>query len=390
MNLERYFLQKESATLIKRYWFKLASIVLFAVVIGFSTSDGIFVQSVEADTSVLSLVKVKPVQMNNLEFSDSEFVIAGKIYKDRLKAISIWGNPSYGTWRVPSGYTAFVGAMGINDAAQHFAGGRVTDEAKLTIYVDGEKAASFSSKQGDSAIPFSVPVNSGQALKLDFTPYVSIGEPRFSVSSSPTGTDDLSNTSGKDNRATKSPEPEWFKCQTCGMQFDTREGLNAHISSRHTGMSPSASGKFTLDPGGLDRLAENLWKQCENKPAIKDKVANGNVAVATLKPIGTLPNDTPNSVVSDIYTAMIKSGFSLVERGQLDKVLGELKIQDTALIDPTTAAKIGKLSGADLMLLGEITDSDSLVVINARLMETATGRSVAAERVELRKVFTRN
>jgi TolB-like protein len=87
---------------------------------------------------------------------------------------------------------------------------------------------------------------------------------------------------------------------------------------------------------------------------------------------------------------MIKTGFSLVERGQLDKVLAELKIQDTALIDPATAAKIGKLSGADLMLLGEITDSDSLVVINARLMETATGRSVAAERVELRKVFARN
>lgn len=180
---------------------------------------------------------------------------------------------------------------------------------------------------------------------------------------------------------------EWFVCSTCGIQYDTKEGLDKHIKSRH---SASANSNFSLDPSGLDRLADGLWKQCQAKSAVKAKVEGGNVAVATLKPIGGVPTDTPASVAADVYTAMIKSGFSLVERGQLDKVLKELKIEDTALIDPTTAGKIGKLSGADLMLLGEITDSDSLVVINARLMETATGRSVAAERVELRKVFARN
>ncbi len=186
-------------------------------------------------------------------------------------------------------------------------------------------------------------------------------------------------------KASTAATQEWFTCPTCGIKYDTKDGLDAHIKSRHP-----ANPKFSLDPTGLDRLAENMWKQCQTRPAIKDKVESGNVAVATFKVIGTMPGETPNSVAADTYTAMIKSGFSLVERGQLDKVLAELRVQDTALIDPATAAKIGKLSGADLMLLGEITDSDALVVINARLMETATGRSVAAERVELRKVFARS
>jgi len=123
---------------------------------------------------------------------------------------------------------------------------------------------------------------------------------------------------------------------------------------------------------------------------VKSKVEEGRVAVATFKPIGALPAQIAASVAADLCTAMINSEFELVERAQLDKVLGELKIQDTALVDPETAKRIGMQAGCDLMLLGEITDSDALVVINARLMETETGKSVVAGRVELRKIFSRS
>ena len=84
---------------------------------------------------------------------------------------------------------------------------------------------------------------------------------------------------------------------------------------------------------------------------------------------------------------MIKSGFSLAERAQLDKVLLELKLQDTALVNPATAQRIGQLSGCNLVLLGSISDQDSLVEINVRLVETATGDSVVADRIALRKIY---
>ena len=171
------------------------------------------------------------------------------------------------------------------------------------------------------------------------------------------------------------------------MKYDTKDGLDAHIKSKHPGAPPTQpAAPFTLDPSGLDTLAKSVWEKAKDKP----KVKNGNVAVAVFRPIGNIPAEIPKSVAADLSTAMIDKGFTLVERGQLQKVIEELKIQDTALIDPATATKIGKLAGCDLMLLGEITDCDASVVINARLMETATGRSGVAARVELKKIFSRS
>jgi len=47
------------------------------------------------------------------------------------------------------------------------------------------------------------------------------------------------------------------------------------------------------------------------------------------------------NVAEHLSDALINIDFNLVDRGQLDKILKELKIQDTALIDPATAHKIG-------------------------------------------------
>ncbi len=234
----------------------------------------------------------------------------------------------------------------------------------VSVLLDGKEKWKKEIAPGEAAQNVAISLAGARGIKLlvvckksVYPGYVAWGEPRLLKGAGPVAVRPAETESGR-----AAPEPD----------------------------TPTRKVKFTLDPSGLDKLAGNLWGQCQAKPAIKAKIENGNIAAATFKPIGSLLPETPAAVAADLYTAMIKSGFSLVERGQIDKVLKELKIQDTALVDPNTAAKIGKLSGADMMLLGEITDSDSLVVINARLMDTATGRSVAAERVELRKIFSRN
>lgn len=51
------------------------------------------------------------------------------------------------------------------------------------------------------------------------------------------------------------------------------------------------------------------------------------------------------------------------------------------------ALEIGKLTGCTLILVGSISDRGGFVVVNARLLETATGDAVAAaESVEMRKI----
>jgi hypothetical protein len=49
--------------------------------------------------------------------------------------------------------------------------------------------------------------------------------------------------------------------------------------------------------------------------------------------------------------------FSLVERGELDKILSEQNISNSGLIDDSQAAEVGKLLGIDAMLTGSVSYS---------------------------------
>lgn len=143
---------------------------------------------------------------------------------------------------------------------------------------------------------------------------------------------------------------------------------------------------FAVDPRDLDKLAEGLRRKVDADPVVHERVERGYIAVATFSLIDIASSAVAKNVAEDLYTAMINDKFSLGERGQLDKVLQELKIHDTGLIDAKTAQRIGYQTGCDIILLGSISDRGQFVVINARLMETATGKSLVAERVEMRKI----
>jgi len=56
------------------------------------------------------------------------------------------------------------------------------------------------------------------------------------------------------------------------------------------------------------------------------------------------------------------------------------------LTDDLALKKLGQMTGCDIILVGSISDQGQFVVINARLMETATGNSIATEWVEMRKI----
>jgi len=151
--------------------------------------------------------------------------------------------------------------------------------------------------------------------------------------------------------------------------------------------SPSiAPATFAVDPKDLDTLAASIRTSVDADPDTKTRVEEGQMALMTFILLDIDSPTVASNVAEDLSTAMIKNKFHLVERGQLDKVLKELKIQDTGLIDPSTAKEIGNLTGCDLILVGSISDRGQFVVINARLLETETGKALIAERVEMRKI----
>src|SRR4030095_11254893 len=87
-------------------------------------------------------------------------------------------------------------------------------------------------------------------------------------------------------------------------------------------------------------------------------------------------------LVTDLFTS---GGLDIVERSMLDRLLGEAKLGETGVIDPETATKVGKVAGVDAIVTGTITDLQSYVALNCRLIDTRTGRIFGAAQSKIVK-----
>ena len=67
--------------------------------------------------------------------------------------------------------------------------------------------------------------------------------------------------------------------------------------------------------------------------------------------------DIGKGVADMIVTDLVRNGtYSVVERSQLDRILGEQNFQQSGRADASTAAQIGKILGVDAIIIGSITE----------------------------------
>ena len=64
----------------------------------------------------------------------------------------------------------------------------------------------------------------------------------------------------------------------------------------------------------------------------------------------------------------------LVERAELDKVLGEQELGVSGTVSPDTAAKVGQLTGAKVLVTGRVFKADGQMFIVAKIIGTETSR----------------
>ncbi|MFN4151369.1 MAG: CsgG/HfaB family protein [Candidatus Sericytochromatia bacterium] len=78
-------------------------------------------------------------------------------------------------------------------------------------------------------------------------------------------------------------------------------------------------------------------------------------------------------------------GLKVLEREKLESALKELKFSQTGYVDPETARKLGKITGADYALYGSITrfgnGSRTTIVVDASIVEIQTGEIKYVESV---------
>jgi len=67
--------------------------------------------------------------------------------------------------------------------------------------------------------------------------------------------------------------------------------------------------------------------------------------------------DLGKGIQQMVVTDLVKDGtYSVIERAAMDKILGEQNFSNSNRADPNSAAKIGKLLGADAIIVGSITE----------------------------------
>ncbi|MRR17560.1 MAG: hypothetical protein EG826_14000 [Deltaproteobacteria bacterium] len=100
-----------------------------------------------------------------------------------------------------------------------------------------------------------------------------------------------------------------------------------------------------------------------------------SVAVLDFESIGS-EEHLGKAVAEIMRTELIGTNkYRVVERAQISRALSEQKFQKSGLIDDRSAVEIGKLVGADLIVIGSVVKIGNAYTINSRMIETKTGEA---------------
>lgn len=140
----------------------------------------------------------------------------------------------------------------------------------------------------------------------------------------------------------------------------------------------SASEVVGLD----DAMAALAGQTAENLKEYDNPV----IAIHNFSNLDGTESDFGRFLAEELTTRLFLEGsFQVVERQRLSKIISEHKLFSEGIVDPASAKELGKLSGAEALMIGTITDLGGTVRINARLISTETGLVFAAAATNLTK-----
>ncbi len=131
----------------------------------------------------------------------------------------------------------------------------------------------------------------------------------------------------------------------------------------------------------LSSLADSLIKGYLQKP----EAAKATLAVFQFNCDDKLEKRRVGFAVSELMShRFVADGtFTVVERGEIGKLLSEQKLQASGAVDSDTAVRLGKLAGAKILLLGNIQKVDGSYQVNARLVDAETSAVIVSAYEEL-------
>ena len=129
---------------------------------------------------------------------------------------------------------------------------------------------------------------------------------------------------------------------------------------------------------GWERRAEQAGPSSRLRPS----AAPIRLCVVPFKNLGNDPLQIGDSLEETVYTELAQAeGVKLVERGQIDVNIRLLDF-DAKFADRATRSELGKLTGAEVALLGGYQHNDKSLRVTARFVQVQTGEILAAFKID--------
>lgn len=155
------------------------------------------------------------------------------------------------------------------------------------------------------------------------------------------------------------------------------------------------SSAFFAQPVFSNELDSALRKTAQklSRTAIEKNLSASTLAVFPFQADEKLSKKRVNFAVSEMLTRnlLLNGAFKLAERAQLEEVLKEQKLALSGALDSKTAANVGRLVGAKLLVLGNVIRVGNSYQITSKLVNSDTGEIIASEMNEVPvKTFDEN
>lgn len=156
----------------------------------------------------------------------------------------------------------------------------------------------------------------------------------------------------------------------------TSQSSCAFVLQFHLGGLSGTDAETSLDVK-VQSLVEQISKSFTESGKIR-------IAVCNFVDLDGKPSDFGIYLAEELITRLFQSGrFEVVERRLLDKVLDEQKLSTTGVLDMTSAQKLGSVLGVQAIVTGTLTDLQSTLKVNARIVSAQSGSvfAVASENI---------
>ena len=135
---------------------------------------------------------------------------------------------------------------------------------------------------------------------------------------------------------------------------------------------------------GMTELAQQI---------VKNSLAKGkkSIAVSTFQHINGDQSELSNYLADELVLKLFSvpdANLEIIERGQLNKIFQEMQFNMTGVVDSKTIQQLGKVHGVGALVLGSVTEMGESVRVNARLIDTETGRVFSAAGTTISKTAT--